>query len=226
MSFGLSRRTPQDLQGWGLDREDLPQWENATLDPRLLFADPNRRFELEIGSGKGTFLVQQAAMQTDTNFLGIEWAGEFQRYAADRARRHTLNNVRVLRDDGSEFLTHRCADHTVDVIHLYFTDPWPKKRHHKRRLVQHSTLQHMHRVLKLSGQVHLVTDHAELWEWYELHVEAAANLFDRGPFVTPQSAGDEEVVGTNFERKYRREGRSFNAMTLTRVDNLEKSDAS
>lgn len=226
MSFGLSRRTPDDLHGWSLELEDLPAWEGAVFDPRTLFANPERRFELEIGSGKGTFLVQQGSMQSDTNFLGIEWAGEFQRYAADRARRHSLENVRVLRDDASEFLSHRCISDSIDVIHLYFTDPWPKKRHHKRRLVQHATMRHMHRVLKAAGQVHLVTDHADLWEWYELHVAGASELFTRGPFVSPASAGHEEVVGTNFERKYRREGRAFHAMTLTRIDDVERSDAS
>jgi len=221
VSFGLSHGRHVDTTGWGLAVEDLPSWDGASLDPRVMFADPARSFELEIGSGKGTFLVQQAKCQTDTNFLGIEWASEFQRYAADRARRHAMDNVRVLRDDGSEFLRYRCASGVVDVIHLYFTDPWPKKRHHKRRLVQDETLMHMHRVLLPGGRVHLVTDHVELWEWYEAHVSRAGAIFSRGQFSSPASAGQGEVIGTNFERKYRREGRPFNAMTLTRLEHEE-----
>ena len=99
MSFGLSRGREQDFDGFGLDREDLPSFETGRWDPRTLFETPERSSELEIGSGKGTFLVQQAGLQPETNFLGIEWAGEFFRYAADRVRRHAMKNVRVLHDD-------------------------------------------------------------------------------------------------------------------------------
>jgi tRNA (guanine-N7-)-methyltransferase len=216
MSFGLSRGRAVDVTGFGIDRDDLDVPAEGGLDPRVLFERPDRPLEIEIGSGKGTFLVQQAAVQPATNFLGMEWSGEFFRYAADRVRRHGLTNVRVLRDDASEFLKHRCGDAVADVLHLYFTDPWPKKRHHKRRVIQHDTLRRMHAVLRPGGCVHLVTDHDALWDWYESHVAAASGLFERGEFASPASAGDGEVVGTNFERKYRREGRPFHAMTLKR----------
>ena len=90
MSFGLSRGRELDFDGYGLDREDLPPFEAGPWDPRGLFESPERRFELEIGSGKGTFLVQQSVLQPETNHLGIEWAGEFFRYAAARVRRHAM----------------------------------------------------------------------------------------------------------------------------------------
>ena len=227
MSFGLSRGRALDPSGHGIEAGDLPPWNGAILDPRTLFAAENRPFELEIGSGKGTFLMQQAAAQTGTNFLGIEWSREFYRYAADRARRKRLGNVMLLHDDGSEFLRFKCATGLVDVLHLYFTDPWPKKRHHKRRLVQDDTMGAMHRVLKPGGCVHLVTDHDELWAWYRDHAARHTHLFEQQPFRPPSSAGSGEVVGTNFERKYRREGRPFHAMTLIRTSEQEpRPDAS
>ena len=65
MSFGLSRGREQDFGGFGLDRSDLPAFEAGRWDPRTLFEMPERAFELEIGSGKGTFLVQQAGLQPD-----------------------------------------------------------------------------------------------------------------------------------------------------------------
>jgi len=125
-----------------------------------------------------------------------------------------MHNVRILRADATEFIRFRCADAIAAVIHLYFSDPWPKKRHHKRRVVQDQTLADFHRVLVPGGELRLVTDHEELWKWYEEHIARNANLFERRPFESPESAGDGEIVGSNFERKYQREGRPFHAMTL------------
>lgn len=217
MSFGLSRGRDQEFDGYGLTRDDLPPFDAGPWDPRVLFADPGRPFELEIGSGKGTFLVQQAELQQETNFLGIEWAGEFFRYAADRLRRRAFENVRMLHDDATEIVVHRLPDSCCRVVHLYFSDPWPKSRHHKRRVVQDETMAAVHRVLAPDGEFRIVTDHDDLWAWYEDHAARHASLFARGPFESPASAGEGEVVGTNFERKFRREGRPFHAMTLRRL---------
>ena len=92
MSFGLGHGKPLSTEGVGVELPPLPDdiatnRDAGRLDPRAWFEHPDRPFELEIGSGKGTFLVQQAGLQPDTNFLGIEWAGEFYRYAADRETR-------------------------------------------------------------------------------------------------------------------------------------------
>jgi tRNA (guanine-N7-)-methyltransferase len=101
-------------------------------------------------------------------------------------------------------------------VHLYFSDPWPKKRHHKRRVVQDESLQEMHRILEPGGELRIVTDHVELWAWCEEHVSRYESLFERCSFQPPESASGDEVVGTNFERKFAREGRAFHAMTLLR----------
>jgi len=217
MSFGLSHGRTLDTSGIGIDESMLPSIDVGRIDPRAWFENPLRPFEIEIGSGKGTFLLQQSKLQPEVNFLGFEWAGEFYRYAADRLRRHQLTNVRMMYADASEFLTYRCIDGVARVIHLYFSDPWPKKRHHKRRVVQDRTLAEFHRVLCAGGELRIVTDHDELWAWNELHAERNAHLFERCEFAPPESAGEGEVVGSNFERKYRREGRPFHAMTLRKM---------
>lgn len=218
MSFGLSRGKPLNTSGFGIELADLPPLEAGRIDPREWFEHPQRRFEIEIGSGKGTFLVQQAKLRPEVSYLGFEWAGEFFRYAADRMRRHNLTNVKLVHADATEFIRYRCADAIAAVIHLYFSDPWPKKRHHKRRVVQDRTLIEFHRVLQPGGELRLVTDHDDLWAWYEDHAARHAHLFERRPFESPESAGEGEIVGSNFERKYACEGRPFHAMTLVKIN--------
>lgn len=205
-----------DVGQVGIKESQLPSHDAGSFDPRSLFASAHHSFELEIGSGKGTFLVQQAVQQPDTNFLGIEWTSEFWRYSADRVRRRGLENIRIVHGDATELCRFRFCDSIAKVIHLYFSDPWPKTRHHKRRVIQDETLRQFHRILIDGGELRLVTDHVELWQWYHAHAARHADLFEIKPFIAPQSARAGEVVGTNFERKFAREGRLFNAMTLVR----------
>ena len=139
------------------------------VDPRSWFANPARRLELEIGCGKGTFILEQSGASPDINYLGIEWTREFYMYTADRLRRALRTNVRMLHADASDFLRWRCPDATLDVIHLYFSDPWPKSKHHKNRVVQHRFLAEAWRALKPRGELRVVTDHDELWEWCTGH---------------------------------------------------------
>jgi len=205
------------------------------LDPRAWFADPARPFEIEVGSGKGTFLVQEAGKdgRDAHNFLGIEWAREYADYAADRVGRHGLANVRILHTDAGEFLHWRTPDAIAAVIHLYFPDPWPKARHHRRRMFQDRFLADARRILVPGGELRVVTDHEDYWAWMQTHAEpwlrpidpapadvpgglGSAGGFERREFNPPVSAAEGELVGSNFERKYRREGRPFHAMVLRR----------
>ncbi|MDP7004797.1 MAG: tRNA (guanosine(46)-N7)-methyltransferase TrmB [Phycisphaerales bacterium] len=217
MSFGLSRGKQFDVGNIGIQMRTLPPSTEGRIDPRNWFEQFEFPFEIEIGSGKGTFLVQEAQNRADVNYLGFEWAAEFYRYAADRIRRNHVQNVRLVHGDATEFLYYWCKDSVADVIHLYFSDPWPKKRHHKRRVIQDSSLVTFYRILKEGGLVHIVTDHNDLWKWCEDHFSRNTSLFTRVEFNPKDSAGDGELVGTNFERKYKREGRPFHATTLVRV---------
>ncbi len=205
---------------------------SAWLDVRDWFSDPSRDLEIEIGSGKGTFLVQQAALSPETNFLGIEWSGEYFAYAADRIRRSGLANVRLLCADAVSFLRWRVPDETARVIHLYFSDPWPKKKHNKNRVVRDEFLGEAWRVLAPAdeshppGELRIVTDHEDYWTWMQEHFArwtSDGGVRTQAPFalrefVAPQSAGEGELVGTNFERKFRVEGRSFHSCVLVRQD--------
>ena len=206
-----------DIQGFGYNRDDLPQPPEARIsDLNAWFNLPRGPLELEIGSGKGTFLAQHAPLHPETAFLGIEWTREYFRLAADRARRLGLANARLLWHDAMVFLRQSVPEAAFQVIHLYFPDPWPKPRHHKRRTFGLPFLQQAHRVLVPGGTVRVVTDHAEYFDWMQEHAAAAVELglFEREAFEPLDSAGEGEWVGTNFERKYRTQGRTFNGMVL------------
>lgn len=226
MSFGLARGRELDPNPIGITEAELgPLPDSITTDPasarmdiRRWFARPEAPLEIEIGCGKGTFLIQQALLDQSTNYLGIEWAREFWLYTSDRCRRQGLTNVRTLNTDASEFVHWRMQDESVRVIHLYFSDPWPKTRHHRRRVVQDRFLQDCHRVLTQGGELRIVTDHEEYWEWMEKHfARVTGTLFAHEEFARADSAEEGEIVGTNFERKYRREGRPFRACVLRKL---------
>ncbi|MFN4243463.1 MAG: tRNA (guanosine(46)-N7)-methyltransferase TrmB [Tepidisphaerales bacterium] len=200
---------PLDVTGIGLDVEALPR----PLDWAQLFGNRNP-VELEIGMGKGTFITEQARARPEVNFFGIEWARWFWRYASDRLRRNGCTNARTVRAEANYFLREFVPDGTISVLHVYFPDPWPKARHHKRRLIQPPFMQQVERVLVPGGRLQVVTDHAGYWEQIDAVVRGsrlAVTAYER-----PGSAGDGEVVGTNFERKYRREGRPFYAIAAVR----------
>src|SRR5437762_3290637 len=138
----------------GLDVDSLPR----PLDWREVFGN-DHPVELEIGTGKGTFLTDQAKARPDVNFFGVEWANWFYRYASDRLRRNGCTNARVVRAEALYFLSEFVTGESVSVLHVYFPDPWPKKRHHKRRLVQEPFLRQAERILAPGGRLQVVTDH-------------------------------------------------------------------
>lgn len=157
---------------------------------------------IEIGTGKGGFLLNEARSQPDANFLGIEWARKYYRYTVDRIGRWGLKNVRIIRTDAVHFLTEFIPDSSVDCFHIYFPDPWPKKRHHKRRLFCAENLKHLLRGLKTGGELKIATDHAEYFDVIKKLIAAENNMLEEIEFTRPMGAEVGEWVGTNFERKY------------------------
>lgn len=238
-----------DLGGIGISQAEYPalpdeaitNTEAGRLDPRRWFRDPSRPFELEIGPGKGTFLLQHAPAHPEINILGIEWEWEIYAYAADRMRRHGLTNVRILCADASSFVRWRCPSAIVRVLHLYFSDPWPKKKHHKNRVIQDRFLAEAFRILEPGGELRVVTDHDELWAWDQEHfarwvmapdaplnpadVEKAraglpARVFEHRPFESPKWASEGELLGTNYERKFRRDDRPAHSCVLRKPSSV------
>lgn len=184
---------------------EAPPVDEGTVDPMAWFDSPGA-FELEIGCGKGGFLLSRARANPDIRMLGIEWAAKYYRYAADRMARWGMTNVRVMRTDAKPFFMRNLPPRSVSVLHLYHPDPWPKKRHHKRRMVQADFADAATRVLTEGGAWLIQSDHTEYFGAMVGLLEGHS-AFESVEWESAGGAPGEEWSGTNFEVKYAREGR-------------------
>ena len=164
--------------------------------------------EVEVGPGKGRFILAVAEARPDTRFFGIEWANEYLRIAEERAVRRNLKNVRFVRYDARELVCGAIPSESITSYYVFYPDPWPKTRHHKRRFFQTVTVDHLARTLVCGGHLHLATDHDEYWVWILERMTGHA-AFERLPeFGGPAFPLSPEGPLTNFEAKYELEGRS------------------
>jgi tRNA (guanine-N7-)-methyltransferase len=157
---GLRRLIEERLPAVGVSVDPA----GAALDPAALFADRPRRAWLEIGFGGGEHLAAQAAAHPDVGFLGVE---PFLNGVAKLLRavdEQGLTNVRVLVDD-ARLLLKVLPDATVERAFVLFPDPWPKLRHHKRRIVDPETAADLARVIRPGGELRLATDDPDYARW-------------------------------------------------------------
>jgi tRNA (guanine-N7-)-methyltransferase len=180
------------------------------LDWSALFGN-ERAVEIEIGCGKGAFLVEYARQHPQLNLLGIENQPRWVRWIEARLARAPQPNVRVLCTDAALVTARFIRDSSVHAYHLYFPDPWWKRRHHKRRLVQSDLAAHLFRTLEVGGVLHLATDVAERFEEMRLDLSAVPFVVCAADAPTP---ADRPL--TNFERKYRAQGRALYYATFTK----------
>jgi tRNA (guanine-N7-)-methyltransferase len=178
--------------------------EGEVVYPLRWFDSPGP-VELEIGCGKGGFLLHRARAHPEVRLLGIEWANKFYRYAADRMARWGMTNVRVLRTDARAFVLRHLAPGCLQAIHLYHPDPWPKKRHHKRRLVQTDFAAAAIRALEPGAEWLIQTDHREYFEHITSVLGTLPELIETPWDSCPARPGD-DWTGTNYEIKYARAG--------------------
>ena len=187
-----------------------PPVDEELLDPKALFNTPGP-FELEIGCGKGGFLLDRARNRPDVRLLGIEWANKYYIYAADRMARWGLSNVRVMRTDARHFVIRHLPPACLSVLHVYHPDPWPKKRHHKRRLFQSDFVEAAVRATVDGGTWRIQSDHQDYFGIIRGMLDAHPALSEV-PFDDPRFKPSDQWEGTNFENKYARQG-----LTIHRV---------
>ena len=135
--------------------------EAGPLDLSTLFQNNNQRFILEIGFGNGENLVDCAKKDPNSNFIGIEVYPSGIGQCLINANKYDLKNLRLFCNDAVDVLNKRIANESLDVINIFFPDPWPKKRHHKRRLISEDFIVLIKSKLKQNGLVHICTDWAD-----------------------------------------------------------------
>lgn len=170
------------------------------LDLNALFGNDHPVI-LEIGSGKGRFLIGTAMAHPERNLLGIEKSLHYHRVIRDRVLKRGLTNVRLINHDAFLVLRDMIPDASIAEVHVYFPDPWPRKKEQKRRIIRPEVLEQMKRVLVEGGSGIYVTDHREYFEAAAPHVEAAFPKSER------RIPGPDDPPRTNYEAKYRAEGR-------------------
>ena len=135
------------------------------LDFDELFSN-NNYITLEVGFGNGDSLLEMAIQQPNLNFLGIEVYEAGVGRLINEASKNKLTNLKIIKEDAVEVLNNNIPDDSISHFQLFFPDPWHKKRHHKRRIVQTSFLDLLTKKLKNNGIVHIATD----WENYAEHI--------------------------------------------------------
>lgn len=165
------------------------------LDWRRVFAR-EQPLEIDLGCGKGSFLFWAAHTQPQRNFVGVDRLLRRLRRVDRKAVRAGLQNLHLLRIESSYLISKVIPDHSVSAYHVLFPDPWPKRRHHGRRLVGAPFLADVRRTLAVGGIVNCATDHEEYFEWIQREFQKDGGFLKDEPVLLPEEAQ------TDFERKF------------------------
>ncbi len=194
-------------------RRHVADCEGGTLDLDRLFPSPGP-LTVEIGFGAGEFLLAAARAQPERRFIGIDVHRPGIGRTLDAIERDGLNNVKLVCRDAAEVMAGGFADGSIDRIEILFPDPWPKKRHHKRRLIQPAFADALAGRLKTGGELHLATD----WTGYALRMlevldacPRLANAAGPGRFLPAP-----ERPRTRFERRGQRLGHEVRDLLYVR----------
>ncbi len=171
------------------------------FDPHSLF--PKRQpLELEIGSGKGHFVLQHSQKSPDRNFLGNEIAKKYARFGAYRLAKANVPNGHILSGDGLMLFKELLPDQCAEDVHVYFPDPWWKERHRRRRVMQPAFIADVERVLQPQGRLHFWTDVEQYFE-ETIDLLAACSNFSKPQPVEPHQPEHDMDYRTHFERRMR-----------------------
>ena len=170
------------------------------LDWRAVFQQC-QPIEIDLGCGKGSFLLWAANTYPQRNFLGVERLLRRLRRVDRKAVRSGLNNVRLIRLEATYLVSKLIPDGSVSTYHILFPDPWPKRRHQARRLISPDFLAELHRTMTADGAVNCATDHEEYFDWIQQSFQKSARFAETEPTVLPPEAR------TDFEKEFVAAGR-------------------
>ena len=186
-----------DLSGHYREADEL----SAPFDPAALYSR-SAPLEVEVGSGKGLFLTGAARANPDHNFLGLEISRKYARYAAARLFRQQAANALMICGDALVLFRQWFPDSSLAAVHVYFPDPWWKKRHKKRRVMNEDFLRDVERTLLPGGKLHFWTDVEEYFQTTLALIAAAVQL--KGPLPVAEKAAEHDLdYRTHFERRTR-----------------------
>ena len=169
-----------------------------------------RKLVLEIGSGMGETTLEIAKAHPEADFVAVEVHGPGIGSLLNAIEREQLANLRVIRHDALDVLEQMIGDGTLAAIHLFFPDPWPKKRHHKRRMVQPGFAALAARKLAPGGILHAATD----WPDYADHMQ---EVFSKEPLLEAAAAGFAARPVTKFESRGQRLGHPIRELLFRRT---------
>jgi|SRR5687768_8380557 len=177
--------------------DELPRpWDAALLFER------EAPLEVEFGSGKGLFLQSAAQNAPQHNFLGVEIAHKYARFAAARIAGRGLANAVVIDADAERLFAELFPDDSLAAVHVYFPDPWWKKRHHKRRVMNERFLRHVERTLSAGSALHFWTDVKDYFAETLALIRAETSL--DGPIDVAERPAEHDLdYRTHFERRTR-----------------------
>ena len=172
---------------------------------------------VEIGFGNGEATWQMAAAEPDKDFIGIEVHAPGVGHLMLAIEEHELPNVRIVRRDAVEFLRDELPPDSISELRIFFPDPWPKKRHHKRRIIQPAFLELVEIPLKRGGLVHVATD----WQPYVEHIR---EVFDANPRFEAEEDSDvkDRRPVTKYEQRGQRLGHAITDLVY-RYQGLQES---
>lgn len=185
------------------------------LDWSAVFGNANP-VELEVGFGKGLFLVAASETQPAVNLVGVEIVRKYQLSTATRLAKRQRSNVRVACTDARLFLRDCAGPASLQALHVYFPDPWWKKRHHKRRVFTAEFVEQAIRVLRGGGRLCAATD---VEEYYQRMLELLTPRTELRSLPPPEPgtpAHDLDYL-TNFERKFRKQDKPIYRLCYERV---------
>lgn len=194
--------------GWGVGPPQAQVESNEPI-PRIvwqeLFQNKNP-VEIEVGFGKGHFLVTEATRRPEVNFFGIEIIRKYQRYASNRIAARQLPNCKTCWADAKRILRDLVPPDSVETVHVFFPDPWWKSKHKKRTLFTPEFATIILDVLKPGGILHFVTD---VSDYFDMVSGVLAGVPRFHPLPPPEESAPTHDMDylTNFERKFRKEGR-------------------
>jgi tRNA (guanine-N7-)-methyltransferase len=167
--------------------------------------ETHQPLEVEVGSGKGLFMRSAAAERPTHNFLGIEIASSYAKYAAAQLAEHGLSNAAIVRGDGMQFFGNRLSSGQLRTVHVYFPDPWWKRRHRKRRIMNETFLRMVESRLEMGGRLHFWTD---VQEYFDLSLALITKVTSLdGPISVLERKPDHDFdYRTHFERRMRQHG--------------------